>query len=268
MEFSRQGNKLLSIDASGVIDLLEFDRCTGNFTSCTTIDSVLSQFPQELYLSCSFSSSGNMAYVASEVKLWQFNLLSPTPANGFPLFTNINPDLGLGQHLIGPDNKIYISNRFYNQLGPPAIYDTINTHLSVINYPDNIGVSCSFQRYASQLYIGRGRKTTLSMPNMPNYNLGPVSGSACDSLFTGVAEILNNKQVRIHPNPVAFEAIITSASDSWFYLYSIDGILVWNKFISTSHETFSTRNLPNGIYIYTIFNEKGELEKGKLVINK
>ncbi|HPA31346.1 MAG TPA: T9SS type A sorting domain-containing protein, partial [Bacteroidia bacterium] len=57
-----------------------------------------------------------------------------------------------------------------------------NTYLSVVNYPDSMGADCDFQPYS--FYLG-GNRTYYGLPNNPNYGLGALAGSACDTL-TGI----------------------------------------------------------------------------------
>jgi hypothetical protein len=42
-----------------------------------------------------------------------------------------------------------------------------------------------------------------AVPNHPNYNLGPVVGSVCDTLSVGLAEPAHDFRFSISPNPVS-----------------------------------------------------------------
>ncbi|MBK8846993.1 MAG: hypothetical protein IPO27_10775 [Bacteroidetes bacterium] len=55
----------------------------------------------------------------------------------------------------------------------------INENLSVINEPDSLGAKCDYQPFS--FYLG-GKRTYYGLPNNPNYELGPLLGSACDTL--------------------------------------------------------------------------------------
>lgn len=59
-------------------------------------------------------------------------------------------------------------------------------HLHEINYQDSSGVACDVQQHAINLGIWNLR----AVPNHPNYYLGPVICSVCDSL-TGINEPSN-----------------------------------------------------------------------------
>ncbi len=72
-------------------------------------------------------------------------------------------------------------------------------HLHEINFPDSAGIACDVQQHAVSLGVWNFR----SVPNHPNYNLGPVVGSICDTLGVGIEEHQHNFHFGISPNPVA-----------------------------------------------------------------
>ena len=73
-------------------------------------------------------------------------------------------------------------------------------HLHEMNYPDSAGVACDVQQHALDL----GSYLHLrAVPNHPNYNLGPVIGSVCDTLSVGLAEPAHDFRFSISPNPVS-----------------------------------------------------------------
>ncbi|MBL0052185.1 MAG: hypothetical protein IPP29_12085 [Bacteroidetes bacterium] len=88
---------------------------------------------------------------------------------------------------LGPDKKIYVSHPFtdYPYFGwfypyPDTLFNNENTHLGVINQPDSLAVSCDFQPYS--FYLGPNARTYAGTSNLPDYNLGPLVGSGCDTL--------------------------------------------------------------------------------------
>jgi len=64
------------------------------------------------------------------------------------------------------------------------MYYTENMNLSVINSPDSSGAACDFQPWS--FYLG-GKRSYLGLPNNPDYDLGPLIGSPCDTLV-GISE--------------------------------------------------------------------------------
>ena len=57
--------------------------------------------------------------------------------------------------------------------------------LHVINQPDSFGLACDVQQHAVTL---PGPGGNMAVPTFPNYNLGPLVGSPCDTL-TGIVSI-------------------------------------------------------------------------------
>ena len=85
------------------------------------------------------------------------------------------------------DQKIYIASAG----ATPLSFHTISA-------PDSEGVACNVQ--LNSIYPPYGYDNTL--PNYPNYRLGPVTGSVCDSLIAGI-ENINSFQYKlsVYPNP-------------------------------------------------------------------
>ena len=88
---------------------------------------------------------------------------------------------------LAPDGKVYIGT------------GNSTLHLHVIHTPYEPGVACNMAQHAIALphyYVN-------SLPNHPNYHLGPVDGSVCDSLGinVGLAESALQAAVQAYPNP-------------------------------------------------------------------
>jgi hypothetical protein len=106
------------------------------------------------------------------------------------IWTESNFLVAAGALKIAPDSNIYFSSAWYDGINfnypyPDTAFYPINSNLSVIEEPDSAGAACSFQPYSFSL---GGQRTYWGLPNLPNYNLGPLPGSTCDSLTVGVQE--------------------------------------------------------------------------------
>ena len=100
-------------------------------------------------------------------------------------------------------------------------------HLHEINYPDSAGLACDVQQHA----ISLGVWSFWSVPNHPNYNLGPVLGSICDSI-TSIAEIKHNFKFSISPNPtsdgyIKLVYLLPQNKHGVFEVYNMTGQLVY-----------------------------------------
>ncbi|MCB0535159.1 MAG: PKD domain-containing protein [Saprospiraceae bacterium] len=67
---------------------------------------------------------------------------------------------------LAPDGKLYMNSAA-----------TVNT-MHIVHQPDLPGVACRFEQHGVQLPT----LNNWSMPNFPNYRLGPLDGSPCDTL--------------------------------------------------------------------------------------
>ena len=90
-----------------------------------------------------------------------------------------------------PDGKIYICS------------DNATSYLHVIHYPNEKGMACQVEQHAIKL----GSYHDRSVPNHPNYRLGPIDGSGADTLGLDNEplawwryELLDDRQVRFTDN--------------------------------------------------------------------
>ena len=131
---------------------------------------------------------------------YQFDLLAPNPYQSKTLL-NAVLDTGyytlmtVGLHSLGPDDKIYIPKG-----RGPGYNNYYTNHLDVIQYPDSPGIACHYTISGFDL---SPNYTQVMLPKYPNYSLGPVVGSACDSLTNKISEVnLEDKfHVQVFPNP-------------------------------------------------------------------
>lgn len=192
IKFSPSGTKLLSVSYTNNIELFDFDRCSGIISNPRLISP--NQFPNvdNFYFGSSFSPNENFIYVSNvdnaypPYDAWcleQYDITQPTgaaiAATKTYIFNDTIPASG-GQHKLGPDGKIYITFWYKNwEPYDDSMRNMYNENLSVIEFPDSPGVACSYQPFSFYL---AGKRTYLSLPNNPNYELGAWAGSPCDTL--------------------------------------------------------------------------------------
>jgi hypothetical protein len=83
-------------------------------------------------------------------------------------FIDSTSDASMDWSYMGGDFKIYYCNFYNNMLSQPD-----NEGMGLIRFPNRPGTACGFD------YAGLGAETPLWMPN---YFLGPLDGSSCDTL--------------------------------------------------------------------------------------
>lgn len=272
---SNDGTKLLCV-GTDMIDLFDFDRCTGIFSNYQNITPASPLPPLNGYYGCSFSSDNSKVYVSNwhngltsnlSYQLFQLNLLtSNIPSSKSIIFSTTNPSTPLGQHQIANNNKIYIASS-YGTSFPNNNYTTQNMNLSVINFPDSDAVSCGFSQYSISL---GGRKSILGLPNMPNYNLGADEGSPCDTL-TSITEIENNFHFNIFPNPnngnFSVSYSLPENKSGRIEIFDVTDKIIYSQPLpqSTITQNFSLPKLANGIY-YCILKTDSQTICKKIII--
>jgi hypothetical protein len=210
MTFSNGGTKVLFTSLRGLLEIMEFDRCSGNFSNANVIEQEALVAPFKRYFSNAFSGDASKIYVSTNDDtsfVFQYDINAPDILASKDTIYGFSNVIGEGGNLqLAPNNKIYLSNAWndgihnnYPYQSDSASFNFINMNLSVINSPDSLGSACDFQPYS--FYLG-GKRTYWGLPNNPNYHLGPVIGSQCDTLFTSVGHgFADEYNLHIFPNP-------------------------------------------------------------------
>ncbi len=191
--FSPDGSRYAYYSGFGTadLDIFDFDRCTGLFSDPVNITIDDSNSLGGL----AFSPNSRFLYVSSVLDVYQYDTEASDIASSMvhiahwdstyspsPPFATV---FDIAQ--LAPDGKIYIGTG----------NSTLRMH--VINNPDEPGLACNMVQHGIEL----PRYYENSLPNHPNYFLGPVDGSVCDSLGinVGVHEVVSTATLRAYPNP-------------------------------------------------------------------
>ncbi len=192
--FSMDGARLCSsaTGSAGVgLDVFDFDRCTGelsNWQHANIPDPILIR-------NSAFSPNGEFIYVGRVDILYQYHLMngvlgSPDTVAIYDGFVDGSSQLatyfswGMG---LAPNGWIYIAT------GNGTHY------MHTIQAPDISGTSCAVVQHDHLLPTW----TINSIPYRPNYLLGPIDGTVCDSLgiTVGVSDADIQAGLRAQPNP-------------------------------------------------------------------
>jgi len=271
--FSPDGKHYARIRYRDGIHLYDFDRTSGTFSNY--------QFMPlnnniELYTGVNFSPNSKLLYATIGDVILQYDLeatniesTKDTVAiwDGFKEFFS-SKFLYL---YLGPDCKLYV--------GPQ---NTIR-YLSIINYPNRKGKSCTVAQHAIKLPT----LVDKSLPNYPNFRLGAIGDNfaPCDStlnpLITGLGdEILQEEgkkvTVAVYPNPTEgvinvdlFGYVSDYKLGSW-KLFDMTGttLLEYPIFPSHAEYSFDIHSVENGMYIWQLWLDNKPMRTGKLVIMK
>jgi hypothetical protein len=281
-------NRFMLMNVSGYMAEFNFDRCSGTITLNRTI------FPEITNLSRAFwegaySPNGNVFYVSrnsygaavdSFNYLLQYDLTAvDITASCDTLDTTTYLPVDCGAVRLAPDGKIYYSQAYISQtvLSYPyadSMRNYINENLGVINNPDIVGQGCNFAPFS--FYLG-GKRTYYGLPNNPDYSLGALTGSLCDTLSTSIQETVEkNPVIYISPNPAThiayFNAQHLKGKRGMLTVASLNGELVFQRHIDIFNGGYATQridvsNFQNGMYFINLQTEK-ERVSGKLLVSR
>ncbi len=171
------------------LDIFSFNRCTGLLSSPVHVainDSAT-------VVGVSFSTNSQYLYVSSTNYVYQFDVTaSNIPATQTTIavwdgYYSPSPPFGTYFDIaqLAPDGKIYIAT------------GNSTLHLHVINQPDSAGLACNLVQHGIPLPAFNYN----SLPNHPNYFLGALAGSPCDTLTSLQTEPITNQKTNVFPNP-------------------------------------------------------------------
>jgi len=200
LKFSSNGDRLIGTAASQYLDLFDFDRCTGLLSNPRNVHQRQVATLNGLFWSTEFSPDETKLYLTtipygnndSISCLIQFDLEAPDIQASMDTLHIFSEPFFCGFLKLGPDSQIYLSHFtdmndcdfFYLYCDTTYFPEIMN--LSVIHQPNELGALCDFRPYS--FYLG-GHRSYHGLPNNPNYELGPLAGSVCDSLITSVSQV-------------------------------------------------------------------------------
>ena len=244
IEFSKDGETLTTVDPKGLVELHSFDRCTGVVSLVQTVEPERTSSPYPFYWSCAFSPDKSKLYVTSIYNgqsqdssfLFQYDLNAANIAASKDTLHLFHQPVVAGFVQPGPDGKIYLScsdespdcDFFY--LYCDTTYNNYIGNLGVINAPDSAGSACDFQPFS--FWLG-GHKSYVGLPNNPNYELGRLAGSQCDTL-TGITDLkVKEKRLFVNPNPAVDEvwvnALQLTGKEAALVIRDLTGKTVFSK---------------------------------------
>jgi hypothetical protein len=254
MLFSPQGDKFAYYDPEGDLDVWDFDRCSGNFSNrrfVTIVDSSAAG-------GAAFSATGKYLYVSSMSYVYQFDvndiLNTQTTVAVYDGFLSLGLACNFFLAALAPDGKIYINS------------GNGSNDIHVINNPDSAGAACDFCQHCIHLPAANA----FTMPNYPNYYLGPLTGTACDSLSTAIFPVkVPLDAFNIFPNPASEIFYLTLASEkvsdakvcnSMGQFQSVEVVSVNENYLS-----FNTVFLVPGVYFVSFQSKQGRIVRRVVV---
>ena len=260
--FSPDGSKYAFTHVLDTIEFMQFDRCSGEFSDYEIL--TVPYTTPNLYwsLGCSFSPNSRYLYANTYKELFQFDTWASdiqTSVVKVADWDTLDPNLNyFFLEQLAPDGRIYIST-----------FNSLEFKMYYIDQPDSAGMACNFNQVGISL-----NSPSNSLPNLPNYDLGPLAGSGCDTIVnipTNATEI-KKSSFRITPNPVFdwLNIIYQSPDDALFELFNINGHCV--AAISLYHYfkncLINVSSLPAGIYLAAVTVNGKKVWNEKVVVER
>ena len=273
-------NKFMLINVTGFMGEYDFDRCTGVITLNRIIYNDLSTSLSRAFWGGAYSPNGNVFYTSRTSYggnggdynyLLQYDLTAiDIPSSCDTLDSTLYPIADCGDLRLAPDGKIYYSQAYPH--GFPyqdSMRNYVNENLGVINNPDVMGAGCNFSPFS--FYLG-GKRTYYGLPNNPNYSLGPLTGSLCDTLSTSIAAIVIKPKLNLFYHN-SWQTLFINADhlkgkEITLQIFDLSGRIVSTSKSTTAPPYFtkqvSMSGWSDGLYIVSLTSDK-EFITGKFV---
>ncbi len=247
--FSTDGNlyAIAAWDSSQVI-IYNFDRCNGTFTFFSKISHPFIDQSLLNLGSCAFSPNNRYLYASDVMNVYQYDMY----ASDIPASEKIvSPNNGFSGNFYrfsnAPDGKIYMNSWGSTQA------------LHVINDPNRADTACHLvPNQFPVLYYAN------SVPDFPNYRLGALTSSGCDTLTNSIESERQRASVYVYPNPSKslFYFDVSAEKISEIVITDLTGRKIINL-IKTNE--IDLKDFPEGVYFYLIKTLDGKYFKGPLL---
>jgi hypothetical protein len=192
-----------------------------------------------------------MLYVTNVTQVFQYSLGAPNiiaskqvVATYDNFLDTVSSGSAYGTYLcqaqFAPDGKIYITT------------GNSTRYFHTIHYPYFPGVACSLAQhdlYVPSLYFN-------TLPNHPNYFLGKLPGSPCDTIIVGIDDATSPPQgeLKASPNPSNGYFTLTFPVQSLggvMEIYDVNGKVVFREQVApwSQIKRVDLTAIPNGVYM-------------------
>ncbi|MCX6273054.1 MAG: T9SS type A sorting domain-containing protein [Bacteroidetes bacterium] len=239
------------------LKIFGFDRCTGHLSF---IDQSVEHMDYAPFGGLCFS--GNSRYLYN-TRTWSNNVTDSAKCYQYDLEA---PDIFTSRKLVGDWDGFYDINTCYDyipgflfmQLGPDnKIYIEGNAtrYWHVIENPDNPGPACNLVQRKIRIPYWNA----CSIPYLPNFRLGPITGSVCDSLSTAAMQEIPSQSIslKLFPNP-AGEALYVNTgishpvSQITITLTDLAGRIIIQRLEHSAAFTMDVSGLAEGYYLLQV----------------
>lgn len=250
--FSPDGTKMARFNTKDDLRIFDFDRCTGELSNPVHV-AIQDNADNELFAGLAFSADGHYLYAAEVKRILQFDMWAADIAASMNIVAereNFNCPFqsSLGYLELSPDGCIYSRN----------LNGSYCMHR--INRPERPGAACEVQQNALNFepYAFKG------LPHFPNFRLGPIDGSPCDTLGLDNRPLAGWRYDRTGGLGVDFTSVSWYEPEQWLWNFGDPASGSANS--STEKHPSHTFSAPGGYEVcLTVSNQYGSDEKCKMV---
>lgn len=261
MLFSQDGSRLVYCEGGTGNRIFDFDRCNGILSNLRTMkpvkiyDSGGSLY--EFHMDAALSPNGRFLYYNTTNHLYQCDLNDANIDSNYVLidttdnfidtvYATSSYPMGWSGSQIGPDGIIHLTNLNRYRYSSPVLK------------PDLKGDSCKFVLRGEVL----PKFWSIATTNIPNYRLGRLSPSPCDTLYSDIKPIYNQAPwLKIFPNPATDEVQVDYNWIEWervnelrLTICDVRGVTVMQEEIPkyTTRQQMSVKGLAAGVYTVSL----------------
>jgi hypothetical protein len=272
--FSPDGTIYTCFDPRNFCQIYDFNRCTGELSNVRLVYPLLSYDSIFSVTGCAISPNSRFLYLMTRSIITQYDLqainieasaiIVATRDSWSWIVNGVNYDPSFYQSQLGPDGKIYVfnaANRFT---------------FAVIESPDSMGLACNVIQHK---YFFPEGGAVRQPPRFPNFRLGAMTGSPCDTIvyISTSSAARPQASMKLLPNPatdytVADISVGDYSENQQLMLSVVDvsGREVKRKSVSayTSLQRIETGDLVAGLYFVRLWVRGRVVAVNKLVVVK
>ena len=268
--FSPDGNKFAFATGYGIpssgnwyhdVRIFDFDRCSGMFSDETLVPLTADSLAG---FGIAFSPNSKYLYVSSWQTIYQLNV----DTINVPASLKV---VAVNDTFLSPSFPFYTDFFFMYLAANGKIYITSGSSvvdLHYINYPDSADTVCDVHLHDLHLLGFHFR----AVPNHPNYYLGRLVGSPCDTL-TGIHDLAaHDFRFSVSPNPnngnFKIMYLLPQNKSGTLQIFDITGKEIYHQNLPpwSTLQYISLPKIADGVYQCTITSNNQRVNKELVVV--
>jgi hypothetical protein len=253
----------IAYNTFNAVYLYDFNRCDGTIAFRDSVQIIPNDSSEWPVWGCSFSPSSRYLYATTNNDLYQYDTWNANLASSqkwiaaFDGFTDPFYNY-FYRHANGPDGKIYMTSWGSTR------------YLHVINDSDQPDTACNFVQHQLKLINYHGSV----LPDFPNYRLGALTGSPCDTITSLPDPALSaGVDFLLFPNPsqgtIRISYNLLPGQNGRLEITSLQGSVLLKKTLPqwSNQQALDLGRLADGIYLAAV-STGGRTAAAKLVLQR